>query len=275
MRHIPHLAGQKENWALQAGGYSVFTERKQRYWDRRKPSVTHITACLCYAEIREKRTMPKHTTCSRVKQQETLAPEQENNMRTLSWRWSKTPSKGNHENIHYEVKWVVPKACSQGETGNTSHHVDPPPCPSNWCQLGTHLTALAAQTQGHITELQSRNKLSEHWPSENHLTWRRSGKNLKRKILNNENKNRFYTFFSSLLSGSVYMILKLDSNLPFIWLIPYKRMFQKLLCGGSLHVILHQASFYKTKKFLWPVRESEKYHQISTTKSKFQNISNL
>lgn len=166
---ILHLDRQKENWALQAGGYSVFTERKQRYWDRREPSGTHTTACLWYAEMREKWTLPKHTTCSRVKQQETLAPEQENNIRTLSWWWSKTPSEENHENIHYEAKWAVPKVCSQGETEKTSHHVDPPPCPSNWCQLGTHHTALAAQTLGQITELHSRNKLSEHWPSENHL----------------------------------------------------------------------------------------------------------
>lgn len=79
------------------------------------------------------------------------------------------PSEGNHENIHYEVKWVVPKVYSQGETGKTSYHADPPPCPSNWCQLGAHHTALAAQTLDQIAELHSRNKLSEHWPSENHL----------------------------------------------------------------------------------------------------------
>lgn len=80
-------------------------------------------------------------------------------------------------------------------------------------------------------------------------------------------KNRLSTFLASLLPRTIYMILKLDSNLPFIWLIPYKRMFQKLLCRGPLRVILHQAPFYKTKKFLRPVR-SEKDHQISTTESK-------
>ena len=67
------------------------------------------------------------------------------------------------------------------------------------------------------------------------------------------------------------MILKLDSNLPFVWLIPNERMFQKLLGGGPLHVILHQASFYKTKKLLGPKRESEKrssdfYHEEQSSK---------
>ena len=65
------------------------------------------------------------------------------------------------------------------------------------------------------------------------------------------------------------MVLKLDSNLPFVRLIPNERMLQKLLGGGPLHVILHQASFYKTKKLLGPKRESKKKdHQISTMKSK-------
>jgi len=54
------------------------------------------------------------------------------------------------------------------------------------------------------------------------------------------------------------MVLKLDSNLPFVRLIPNERMLQKLLGGGPLHVILHQASFYKTKKLLGPKRESKK-----------------
>ena len=54
------------------------------------------------------------------------------------------------------------------------------------------------------------------------------------------------------------MVLKLYSNLPFVRLIPNERMLQKLLGGGPLHVILHQASFYKTKKLLGPKRESKK-----------------
>lgn len=42
-------------------------------------------------------------------------------------------------------------------------------------------------------------------------------------------KNGFleaHTFLSSLLPGPVYMVLKLDSDLPFIWLVTYKWMFQ-------------------------------------------------
>lgn len=61
---------------------------------------------------------------------------------------------------------------------------------------------------------------------------------------------RFNTFLSSLLSGPVYVVLELDSDLPFVWLVPDERVFQKLLRGGPLCVVLHQAPFYEAEKLL-------------------------
>lgn len=70
------------------------------------------------------------------------------------------------------------------------------------------------------------------------------------KMKKHRKQNRSNTFLSSLLPGPVYVVLQLDSNLPLIGLIPYERVFQKLLCGRPLQVVLHQAPFYETKKFL-------------------------
>lgn len=70
--------------------------------------------------------------------------------------------------------------------------------------------------------------------------------------ISDANKSRFSTFLSPLLSRPVYVVLQLDSHLPLVWLIPYERVFQELLCGGPLHVVLHQAPFYEAKKLLRP-----------------------
>lgn len=65
-----------------------------------------------------------------------------------------------------------------------------------------------------------------------------------------ENRRSLSTFLPSLLSGPVYMVLQLDSNLPLVGLIPYERVLEQLLRRGPLHVVLHQAALYEAEELL-------------------------
>lgn len=69
---------------------------------------------------------------------------------------------------------------------------------------------------------------------------------------------RIHTFLSPLLAGAVDVIFELDAHLSLVRLVSDERVFQQLLGGWPLSVVLHQTAFNKVKKLLGP--ESERFN---------------
>lgn len=60
------------------------------------------------------------------------------------------------------------------------------------------------------------------------------------------------TPLSSLLLGAVNVVFQLDADLPLIGQVSDERVFEKLLCVGSLAVALHQTALYERLELLRP-----------------------
>lgn len=60
------------------------------------------------------------------------------------------------------------------------------------------------------------------------------------------------TFLAPLLLGPVDVVLELDAHLPLVGLVSDERVLQQLVCGGPLHVILHQTALDEAEKLLGP-----------------------
>lgn len=58
------------------------------------------------------------------------------------------------------------------------------------------------------------------------------------------------TFFAPLLLGSVDVVFELDADLPLVGLIPNEGVFQQLLSGWTLSVVLHQAALDEAEELL-------------------------
>ena len=48
------------------------------------------------------------------------------------------------------------------------------------------------------------------------------------------------------------MVFELDADLPLVGLVPDEGVFQQLVSGGTLSVILHQAALNEAEELLWP-----------------------
>lgn len=66
------------------------------------------------------------------------------------------------------------------------------------------------------------------------------------------------TSLSSLLTSAVDMVFELDANMSLVRLVANERMFQQLLCGGAIVVILHQAGFNKAEELLGPLENGNR-----------------
>lgn len=60
------------------------------------------------------------------------------------------------------------------------------------------------------------------------------------------------TFLSSLLARVVDVVLELDADLPLVRLVSDERVFQELISGRPLSVILHQAVLDEVDELLGP-----------------------
>lgn len=60
------------------------------------------------------------------------------------------------------------------------------------------------------------------------------------------------TPLSSLLLGAVDVVLQLDADLPLVGQVSDERVFEELLCAGSLAVALHQTALYERLELLRP-----------------------
>lgn len=58
------------------------------------------------------------------------------------------------------------------------------------------------------------------------------------------------TLLTPLLFGAVNVVFELDADLPLVGLIPDERVFEQLLGGGALSVILHQAALDEAEELL-------------------------
>lgn len=58
------------------------------------------------------------------------------------------------------------------------------------------------------------------------------------------------TFLAPLLLGSVDVVFELDADLPLIGLVPNEGVFQQLLSGRALGVILHKATLNEAEELL-------------------------
>lgn len=65
------------------------------------------------------------------------------------------------------------------------------------------------------------------------------------------------TFFSPLLPRTVNVVFELNSDLALSGLVPDERVLEKLLCGWSARVGLHQTGLDKVTEFLGPGRNGE------------------
>jgi len=61
------------------------------------------------------------------------------------------------------------------------------------------------------------------------------------------------TLLAPLLLGAVNVVLQLDAHLPLVGLVPDVRVFEQLVGGGALGVVLHQAAFDEAEELLRPV----------------------
>lgn len=62
------------------------------------------------------------------------------------------------------------------------------------------------------------------------------------------------TLLAPLLLGAVDVVFELDADLPLVGLIPDEGVFQQLLGGRALGVILHQAALNEAEELLRPSR---------------------
>lgn len=65
---------------------------------------------------------------------------------------------------------------------------------------------------------------------------------------------RGLTLLAPLLLGAVNVVFELDADLPLVGLIPDEGVFQQLLGGRTLGVILHQAALNEAEELLRPSR---------------------
>lgn len=66
--------------------------------------------------------------------------------------------------------------------------------------------------------------------------------------------HRGLTLLAPFLLGAVDVVFELDANLPLVGLIPDEGMFEQLLGGRALSVVLHQAALDEAEELLGPVR---------------------
>lgn len=62
------------------------------------------------------------------------------------------------------------------------------------------------------------------------------------------------TLLAPLLLCSVDVIFELDADLPLVRLVPDEGVFQQLLSGRTLSVILHQGTFNEAEELLGPIQ---------------------
>lgn len=67
-----------------------------------------------------------------------------------------------------------------------------------------------------------------------------------------------HTFLSPLFAGAVDVIFELDTHLSLVRLVSDEWVFQELLGGWPLSVVLHQTAFNKVKELLGP--ETERFN---------------
>lgn len=60
------------------------------------------------------------------------------------------------------------------------------------------------------------------------------------------------TFFSPFLARTVNVVFELNADLALSGLVPDEGVLQKLLCGWSRGIGLHQTALYKVNEFLGP-----------------------
>ncbi len=65
---------------------------------------------------------------------------------------------------------------------------------------------------------------------------------------------RGLTLLAPLLLGSVDVVFELDADLPLVGLVPDEGVFQQLLSGRTLGVVLHQAALNEAEELLRPIR---------------------
>lgn len=58
------------------------------------------------------------------------------------------------------------------------------------------------------------------------------------------------TLLPPLLFGAVDVVFELDADLPLVGLVPDERVFEQLLGGGALGVVLHQAALDEAEELL-------------------------
>lgn len=230
-----HLAGWKETEDM-PGRWTHIKLTNQDPGNRKRYLSANISVCWCCAVVKSHQV------------------EYSSKKPWGFWNRTVTTCKHTNDNVHSRC-WINPEQQVQKTTSimkekaqkkQVSHRGNQPWCPykvvSAWQYPCSSLTMpearleprLLAAVQGRDTSRVSTH--SQGGKQQPILV----GKPLPpQKCFKGENENRPSTFLSPLLSGSVYVVLELDSNLPFVWLIPYKRVFQKLLGGGPLHVILH------------------------------------
>lgn len=68
----------------------------------------------------------------------------------------------------------------------------------------------------------------------------------------NRQKRLARTFLPPLLACVIDVVLELDADLPLVRLVSDKRVFQELICGRPLGVILHQTVLDKVDKLFGP-----------------------
>lgn len=65
------------------------------------------------------------------------------------------------------------------------------------------------------------------------------------------------TFLSPLLARTVNMVFELNSDLALGGLVPDEGVLEKLLCGWSAGICLHETALYKVNEFLGPGRKGQ------------------
>lgn len=74
----------------------------------------------------------------------------------------------------------------------------------------------------------------------------------------NRYKSWGQTFLAPLLACVVNVVLELDADLPLVRLVSDERVFQELISGWPLGIILHQTVFDKVDELLRPVEGGKK-----------------
>ena len=65
------------------------------------------------------------------------------------------------------------------------------------------------------------------------------------------------TLLPSLLLGAVDVVFELDADLPLVGLVSDEGVFQQLVGGGTLGIVLHQGAFNEAAKLLRPEERRE------------------